>query len=342
MQPKQVGETCSCEVCATGLYCELSAENKTLGMCAIQKTCGNKECDPGECLTCPKDCSLGTCTGNDECDTAVGENCLNTPDCKCKSGKCNPLSEGAGADGCLVSACGDGVCLPTECSSCSLDCKPKNCLNGECDIGIGENCENSKDCICDIELDFGSKEIIVKPNTKNMVSFNIKNTGNSRQQYTLTIGNGEVYTSWKKATVDLSPGQELPQQIEIWSNEVGSHELQLNITSGKISFDKKILIDVPAPDVAETTSGALEAVFKFKEFWELPAFIISVYAVLRYLYWRFKSPQLVVRHDEQSPNSRFHTRFQYPHPNYQQYYQQYSQPTYRRAQAWYPNLSQNQ
>jgi hypothetical protein len=341
---KQLGESCLCEVCATGLYCNVET---TTGVCAIQSSCGNGDCDQGECLTCPDDCSLGTCSGNNVCDTLVGENCLNSPDCKCKSGRCDPLSEGAEENGCVVSACGDGICLPTECTSCSLDCQPKNCLNSKCDIDIGENCENSKDCICDIEIELESDEIEIEPNVKNIMTFTIKNTGNSRQQYTIYLGDGSVYTSWRKVTVDLSPGQESLQQVEIWSMDVGSHTLDMNITSGSIEFEKSVDIEVPAPGAVETTFEVVTVIAHVMSLWEFLLILIGLGATVKYLYWRFKSPDIVVPHDEPGLNSHFHNRFKFPHPNYQQYYKQHQPKQLQRmgqgrAQVGYPNLSQNQ
>ncbi|MHA1784471.1 MAG: transglutaminase domain-containing protein [Candidatus Helarchaeota archaeon] len=51
----------------------------------------------------------------------------------------------------IISICGDKRCDPVECSSCKNDCSPDLCLNGVCDVGIGENCKNSRDCSCPSE-----------------------------------------------------------------------------------------------------------------------------------------------------------------------------------------------
>lgn len=332
----QLGESCQCETCAQGLYCD-SSKN----VCAIQQTCGNSKCDAGECLTCPSDCTLGACSGNNNCDTLVGENCLNTPDCKCKTGKCNPLDDASGKDGCLVSACGDGICLPTECASCPLDCKPANCGNDKCDTLIGEDCDNSKDCTCDIELEYDPEQFTLKPNTKHVATFTVKNTGTSRSQYTITIAETpEVFTSWKKASIDLSPGQESLQQIEVWSGQTGAHVLNLNITTGNLNFEQAVIIDVPEPDAAERTSGVVDALLIFKEYWELPAFLIGFIAFLRYLYYRFTQPHLMLTSNRPDYGGHFHNRSVYPHPNYQTYYPQNAPATVpqyqQRGQAWYP------
>ena len=47
-----------------------------------------------------------------------------------------------------LSICGDGRCDKNECNSCLKDCTFRNCADSSCQILIGENCKNSKDCAC--------------------------------------------------------------------------------------------------------------------------------------------------------------------------------------------------
>jgi len=48
----------------------------------------------------------------------------------------------------VISICGDNRCDSKECSFCKADCSANTCTNGVCDLAIGENCQNSKDCFC--------------------------------------------------------------------------------------------------------------------------------------------------------------------------------------------------
>jgi hypothetical protein len=193
-----------------------------------------------------------------------------------------------------------------------------------------------------VELEYDVNQFTLKPNTKQTATFTIKNTGNSRQQYTITIPEtSAVFTSWKKASVDLGPGQESLQQIEIWSGEIGAHIVQLNITTGNLNFQKAVMIEVPEPDAAERTSWVVEAVLTFKEYWELPAFLISFLACLRYVYHRFSSPKLMITSNRPDYQGHFYNRSAYPHPSYQAYYPRPAtsalpQQGEQRAQAWYP------
>ncbi len=73
-------EECVCEddgdIC-TDDYCEN-------GVCVherICETCGNGFCAPGECQSCPQDCSIDDCRDN-SCNPEVGEGCSH-PDCDC-------------------------------------------------------------------------------------------------------------------------------------------------------------------------------------------------------------------------------------------------------------------
>ena len=45
-------------------------------------SCGNSQCDSGECSTCPGDCILSYCCGREGCNSGLGENCSTCPqDC---------------------------------------------------------------------------------------------------------------------------------------------------------------------------------------------------------------------------------------------------------------------
>ena len=63
--------------------------------------CGDGVCDD-ECASCPTDCTGPECAGNDQCDAAVGENCVITPgECTCPDGyQCKPMRKRSLESGC--------------------------------------------------------------------------------------------------------------------------------------------------------------------------------------------------------------------------------------------------
>jgi hypothetical protein len=123
---------------------------------ASTPTCENLVCDPGECSSCPQECSLSDCDSNGQCDTGLldgSENCETDPsDCSCTS----PQTCCSGA--CLTPACsqasdcGSDPCRTYTCSSpgtCSASCsyiETTACLNGDgcCPSGCSESTDN--DC----------------------------------------------------------------------------------------------------------------------------------------------------------------------------------------------------
>jgi hypothetical protein len=49
----------------------------------------------------------------------------------------------------VITICGDGLCANIECTQgCKADCNLDTCKNANCDLALGENCENSIDCFC--------------------------------------------------------------------------------------------------------------------------------------------------------------------------------------------------
>lgn len=48
----------------------------------------------------------------------------------------------------LITICGDNYCFPAECFNGCRDCRPKLCQDGNCQIELHENCNNSLDCSC--------------------------------------------------------------------------------------------------------------------------------------------------------------------------------------------------
>ncbi|MDP7494526.1 MAG: hypothetical protein QGG26_16300 [Candidatus Undinarchaeales archaeon] len=132
-------------------------------------SCGNGVCDPGECnLPCP-DCDRRECV-DDFCSVYLEENCTIAPECGCDdSALCDTGDARSDAKGCFIPKCEDSVCdlvhidlaknvtvdlLPLrECDRACLGCDLVTCANDtRCNIGIGENCTNSKiHCACPID-----------------------------------------------------------------------------------------------------------------------------------------------------------------------------------------------
>ena len=93
--------------------------------------CGDGYCGlgQGECGICPEDCRLEECSGNQRCDTEVGENCDTLPEeCGClPSETCIPIRTRSRGMGCYNVTCGDGNCDPGENkTSCFPDCGCKS------------------------------------------------------------------------------------------------------------------------------------------------------------------------------------------------------------------------
>lgn len=121
--------------CNTGEQCgdtDVAPEcNTDCGSCP--PTCGNANCDAGECTNCPQDCSIAECCGSGslgegECNAGVGENCNTcSADCPCPPHIpiCEPTLEicvqciDAGTH-CLKHDAGD-VCYLEDNSACDKD-----------------------------------------------------------------------------------------------------------------------------------------------------------------------------------------------------------------------------
>jgi hypothetical protein len=49
----------------------------------------------------------------------------------------------------ITRECGNGICIEGECDSCPHDCLLGDCVgDGVCSSMVGENCANSRDCVC--------------------------------------------------------------------------------------------------------------------------------------------------------------------------------------------------
>lgn len=148
---KQLGESCSCEICDEGLHCYQ-------GKCAVKPVCDNGVCDRDECRNCPQDCTMEDCADNGRCDTAVGENCKNNEEeCKCGRLECDPTQEAADEKGCYSAFCGDGICAENEdCTLCPADCgckRGEDCIDGKCflitECDTDRHCDDNDPCTVD-------------------------------------------------------------------------------------------------------------------------------------------------------------------------------------------------
>ena len=118
--------------------------------------CGDANCDPGECRTCPGDCSLQDCDSNDNCDTGLSdgsETCQTDPaDCSCSSpDQC--CSGSCQTPACSIdSDCGSAACTTYTCSNpgtCTASCSSQSitqCLNSDQCCPQGCTITNDDDC----------------------------------------------------------------------------------------------------------------------------------------------------------------------------------------------------
>ena len=294
VKPGKKGGSCDCESCGEGLSC-------TSGKCAELKDCGDGKCDESECSRCPKDCELDECVLNDVCDWPIGENCVNSPlACACPLGRnCDNKGQYEDVRDALwcysaLKACGDGICTAKECHTCALDCDgPKDiCIgDGYCDSAIGESCENSVDCSCFFDIVLPKQEIDLDSGVKQTVSFKIKNTGTSKQTYNVRLS-GSVDVSWSDATVELGPGEESLQQVEVYSGETGLHFLEIGVDQGGNITRTAIPFSIAEPTVLEKVKRAIvDPIMEVKSYLEFIVLVGSaVYGVFHF-FIRKKPPE---------------------------------------------------
>ncbi len=266
VERKSEGESCVCEECEDGMTCEG-------GVCTIIAGCGNGQCDPGECSRCPRDCMPEDCRGDGVCSSQMDEDCENAPeDCQCAAGKCEPDNERADEKGCVSSWCGDGICSSEtrECALCAEDCSIEDCEgNGKCDALVGENCENSPDCSCDLQLETQTEEIKLEKDEKKSVSFKVRNMGNAKQSFNVTLG-GNLELAWRDARVELEPGQEAVMTVEVWSEKGGLHFLEIGMEDDYGNNTRTAVpFDIESEGEVEKAKSAFDFILWLKDSLEL-------------------------------------------------------------------------
>lgn len=288
------GGTCECDdMCDFGLEC-------IDGLCTAFEGCGDGVCGEDECSRCPGDCSLEECVLNDVCDWPIGENCVNSPiACACPPGKnCDVNGEHADVRDTLfcyssVAACGDGICTPKKCHTCALDCEGPNeiCLgDGYCDSIIGENCANSPDCSCDFEVVLPEEEQSLGRGSKRTVSFKIKNTGTSKETYRIQLF-GNLDLGWDDASVELGPGEESLQQVEVSSDRSGLHYLEIGVEQGGQLTRTAIPFSIAEPTIIDTVLETLDPVLSAKDILEFIAFLGAGIYGFFHLFWKKNPPK---------------------------------------------------
>ena len=165
-------ETCNAGSCSAGPDpCPGEACDDDSDSCVVSACDNDGTCETGEdCASCPNDCAagVGPGPGNGICEPSIGENCLNTSDCRGKTnGKqsnryCCGDGGGPGPVGCsdnrctaegfacsdqpvVAFCCGDAICDSGEngCGVCELDCTvPASEL-------VASTCSDSQDNDCD-------------------------------------------------------------------------------------------------------------------------------------------------------------------------------------------------
>ena len=227
-----MGENCAsapkdCS-CMPGFTCDAQRpESNEIGCYRI--ACGDKHCDsPDETSgTCCVDCE---CPGNQKCDPETNS---------CRGG------------------CGDGECeLATECDSCRVDCTPDDCINRKCAPGIGENCRNSADCICDAEIESEATLVMVEKQTK-LLSFTVKNTGSLRDAFDITIESDStlVGLAWtKRLKVNIDVNATFPLSVDVQGHIPGSHVIIINAVPRGLpnkTIIRKVVVAVEQESVLE-------------------------------------------------------------------------------------------
>ncbi len=102
--------------------------NETTGLCDERPCIDDGKCTPDECLHSCSDCygPSDVCINDGVCSPELGENCLNSDDCKCEQGVCCPDDSDADDLGCTLNF-GKGEGEECKCDSqCSdgLKCNP--------------------------------------------------------------------------------------------------------------------------------------------------------------------------------------------------------------------------
>ena len=212
--------TCYCPgMCSEGFYCEQNS-------CKVAESCGDGVCQTGECSACPQDCSTSECTGDAICSYNLGENCDNSDDCVCGGRYCNPFSDDADVWGCVATACGNGICEPSECSFCADDCTGDSYCrrNGRCDIILGETCDNSPDCTCQINITTETVPVlrVGEPRT---IRVYLENNGNAPVVLDLDIIAEGVEVGGGNQKVYLSPNEKKNIFLEVTPQVTGETRL---------------------------------------------------------------------------------------------------------------------
>ncbi len=233
------GGYCLCDsMCQLGHHCKYTK--------CTASVCPDGKCEH-ECGLCDEDCSKDTCKNNRVCDVKLGENCDIVPtDCPCFDRYCDPNHELADERGCYeiecgdskcekpfetsgsccedcgcdnpdeacnatlhrcIRRCGDGLCEPDECLSCSLDCTPSGCNDTACVPSIGENCRNTEDCVCLPSVTFPNENVEIQEGEEHVFYFDVENGGNITDSYVVDIINGSFgMKNWYKQIKPMEPG----------------------------------------------------------------------------------------------------------------------------------------
>ena len=246
--------------------------------CSIKDCLNNGVCDTsmGEnCAIAPKDCS---CMPGFTCDAqrpesneigcyrvACGDTFCDSPDetagtccvdCECPGDqKCDPETNSCRG------GCGDGECeAATECESCRVDCTPDDCIDRRCAPGIGENCRNSADCICDAEIESEPTIDMIEKQTK-LLSFTVKNTGSLRDAFDITLESDPtmVGLAWiKRLKVNIDVNATFPLSVDVQGQIPGSHVLIINAIPRGLpnkTIIRKVVVTVEQESVLEQIGG---------------------------------------------------------------------------------------
>lgn len=308
------GESCACnEVCSTGLYCGQ-------GGCKVSETCGDSVCQVGECSACPDDCSTADCAGDGSCSYELGETCANSEDCSCGGKYCDTSSAFADVWGCVASACGNGICEAGECSYCMSDCSVAQCSgNGKCDVILGETCDNSVDCSCQVKVNVDAVPVL-RLGESGRLKMTVENQGNAPMVFNLDL---------QAEGLDIEGGT---QKLYLSPNEI--RDVYLDVTPTTLG-EKKITVFAKSSQ-GDIEAGEVRIHVKSLTFWEnflvwfksLPFYnlfeasqiVLAIMGAMWAFFKVFIPKKKPKSHYMQVPGYYYGSQYQQAYPGYPQQY----------------------
>ena len=118
-----------------------------------------------------------------------------------------------------------------------MDCSLEDCKgNGVCDILVGENCENSPDCVCEVKVEYETVPVL-KPGEEKILRLYAENTGNVPIILNLNLsGEGIEVKGGEK--LFLEPGEKKETEVVLKALESGAKKIEVYAISDKGEIGK--------------------------------------------------------------------------------------------------------